>query len=418
LAAVPRNLSISIFKVAMQIWLGGIGLTWLLVQIALLFVYRHSLATSWREPVLRYPVLVFESDDWGAGPLEQAQALDALRQILKGHRDQSGRYPVMTLGLILSIADTQAMRVAKQPAYIRITLDHVNFEPVLTALRTGINEGVFAPQLHGLEHYWPPAVIAAARTDVQVDEWLKTDGIALSEDLPPRLQSRWIDAASLPSQPLSEAEIYAAVAEEVKVYMQIFGSKPAIAVPTTFVWSHVVESAWAAHGVSCIITPGTRYESRDGQGRPSGNGKVILNGERGQGDVMYLVRNNYFEPKLGHRAEKGLDALALQTACGRPTLLETHRFNFLGNPAQSKAALAELDRLLAEARADYSELRFLSSQDIANAIASKDKSMIVSAPRARVHAWLARISQMSRFWKLARFTGLTVPLWILRKWAA
>jgi hypothetical protein len=402
----------------MQIWLGGIGLTWLLVQIALLFVYRHSLATSWREPVLRYPVLVFESDDWGAGPLEQAQALDALRQILKGHRDQSGRYPVMTLGLILSTADTQAMRVAKQPAYIRITLDHVNFEPVLTALRTGINEGVFAPQLHGLEHYWPPAVIAAARTDVQVDEWLKTDGIALSEDLPPRLQSRWIDAASLPSQLLSEAEIYAAVAEEVKVYMQIFGSKPAIAVPTTFVWSDVVESAWAAHGVSCIITPGTRYESRDGQGRPSGNGKVILNGERGQGDVMYLVRNNYFEPKLGHRAEKGLDALALQTACGRPTLLETHRFNFLGNPAQSKAALAELDRLLAEARADYSELRFLSSQDIANAIASKDKSMIVSAPRARVHAWLARISQMSRFWKLARFTGLTVPLWILRKWAA
>jgi hypothetical protein len=402
----------------MQIWLGGIGLTWLLVQIALLFVYRHSLATSWREPVLRYPVLVFESDDWGAGPLEQAQALDALRQILKGHRDQSGRYPVMTLGLILSTADTQAMRVAKQPAYIRITLDHVNFEPVLTALRTGINEGVFAPQLHGLEHYWPPAVIAAARTDVQVDEWLKTDGIALSEDLPPRLQSRWIDAASLPSQLLSEAEIYAAVAEEVKVYMQIFGSKPAIAVPTTFVWSDVVESAWAAHGVSCIITPGTRYESRDGQGRPSGNGKVILNGERGQGDVMYLVRNNYFEPKLGHRAEKGLDALALQTACGRPTLLETHRFNFLGNPAQSKAALAELDRLLAEARAHYSELRFLSSQDIANAIASKDKSMIVSAPRARVHAWLARISQMSRFWKLARFTGLTVPLWILRKWAA
>ncbi len=402
----------------MQIWLGGIGLAWLLVQIALLFVYRHSLATYWREPVLRYPVLVFESDDWGAGPLEQAQALDALRQILKGHRDQSGRYPVMTLGLILSIADTQAMRAANQSDYIRIALDHAHFEPVLTALRAGINEGVFAPQLHGLEHYWPPAVMAAARADVQVAEWLKTNGIALSEDLPPRLQSRWIDAASLPSQPLAEAEIYAAVAEEVKVYMQIFRAKPAIAVPTTFVWSDVVERAWAAHGVSCIITPGTRYESRDGQGRPSGDGKVILNGERGQAGVMYLVRNNYFEPELGHRAEKGLDALALQTACGRPTLLETHRFNFLGNPAQSKAALAELDRLLAEARAHYSELRFLSTQDIASAIASQDTSLIASAPRARVHAWLARISQMSRFWKLAQFTGLIVPLWILRKWAA
>ncbi|MEQ1584035.1 MAG: hypothetical protein ABL875_08225 [Candidatus Nitrotoga sp.] len=402
----------------METWLYGVSIVWLLAQVGLLFVYRHTLAAYWREPVLRYPILVFESDDWGAGPLEQAQALDALRQILKGHRDQSGHYPVMTLGLILSIADTQAMSTAKNPDYIRITLDHARFGPVLVALHAGINEGVFAPQLHGLEHYWPPAVIAAARTDAPVTAWLKTNGLAYTEDLPSRLQSRWIDATSLPSQPLSETEIYTAVAEEVKVYMQIFGAKPAIAVPTTFIWSDEVERAWAAHGVRCVITPGTRYESRNMQGRPSGDGRVILNGEHGQRNVMYLVRNNYFEPKLGHLAEKGLASLSLQTQCGRPTLLETHRFNFLGNPAQSKAALAELNRLLTEARARYSELRFLSTQDIADAIADQDTSLIATTPRARIHAWLARISQISRFWKLARLTGLAVPLWLLKKWAA
>jgi hypothetical protein len=325
---------------------------------------------------------------------------------------------VMTLGIILSIADTEAMRAAKESAYIRLTLDNACFEPVLAALHAGINEGIFAPQLHGMEHYWPPAVMAAARTDTQVTAWLKTNGIAQSEELPPRLQSRWIDAVTLPSQPLPETEVYAAVVEEIKVYIQIFGTKPIIAVPTTFIWNNVVERAWAAHGVSCIITPGTRYESRDGQGRPSGDGRVIFNGERGQGDVMYLVRDNYFEPKLGHRAEKGLDALALQTACGRPTLLETHRFNFLGNLARSKAALAELNRLLTEARAHYSELRFLSTQDIAEAISNQDISLIATVPRARIHAWLARISQLPRFWKLARLTGLIVPLWLLGKWAA
>lgn len=402
----------------MQTLLGGIGIAWLLMQVVLLFVYRHKLTAYWREPVLRYPVLVFESDDWGAGPLEQAHALDALRQILKDHQDKSGRYPVMTLGVILSIADTQAMRSAQESGYIRIVLDHANFEPVLSAMRLGIDEGVFAPQLHGMEHYWPHAVMMAAKSDAHVSEWLKINGIALSEDLPSHLQSRWTNAASLPSYPLSEAEIHAAVAEEVDVYMQIFGEKPIVAVPTTFVWNDVVESAWAAQGVSCIITPGTRYESRDRQGRPSGDGRVILNGERGQSNVMYLVRNNYFEPKLGHRAENGLDALAMQTACGRPTLLETHRFNFLDNPVQSKAALAELDRLLAEVRTHYGELRFLSTREIAKAIANLDSSLIVSTPRVRVNAWLARISQISRFWKLARLTGLIVPLWILRKWAA
>jgi len=383
----------------------------------LLLAYRHILVAYWREPVFRYPILVFEGDDWGAGPLEQAQALDALRQVLKSHRDQSGHYPVMTLGVILSIADTEAMGSDKEPEYIRLSLDHARFEPVLAAMRAGINEGVFTLQLHGMEHYWPPAVMAAARIDSQVAAWLITNGIAHSEELPSRLQSRWIDAVSLPSQPLPEAEIYAAVLEEVKVYMQIFGAKPVIAVPTTFVWNNVVERAWAAHGVSCVITPGTRFESRDGQGRPKGDGKVILNGERGEGNVMYLVRDKYFEPKLGHRAEKGMDALALQSTCGRPTLLETHRFNFLGDPAQSIAALAELNRLLVEARAHYSKLRFLSTHDIAEAIVSQDMSLITIVPRARVHAWLARISKISRFWKLARLTGLVVPLWLLGKWA-
>ncbi|RFC35560.1 MAG: hypothetical protein DID92_2727743941 [Candidatus Nitrotoga sp. SPKER] len=401
-----------------QTWLGAVCIAWLLVQAVLLFVYRHALTAYWREPVLRYPVLIFESDDWGAGPLEQAHRLDALRQILKGHRDQWGHYPVMTMGIILSIADTEAMCAAKELNYIRISLDHTRFKSVLTALYAGINEGVFAPQLHGMEHYWPPVVMAAAKTDAQVATWLKTNGIPQSEALPSRLQSRWIDAASLPSQSLSEAEIGAAVVEEVSMYTQIFGTKPVIAVPTTFVWSNAVERAWANHGVSCIVTPGTRYESRDTHGRPSGDSRVILNGERGQGNVMYLVRNNYFEPKLGHRAEKGLDALALQTACGRPTLLETHRFNFLGDLAQSKVALAELDRLLTEARAHYSELRFLSTQDIAEAIASQDTTLITTTLRTKINAWLARINRMSRFWKLARLTGLIVPLWLLGKWAA
>jgi hypothetical protein len=31
------------------------------------------LRALWREPALRVPVLIFESDDWGAGPVEQAQ---------------------------------------------------------------------------------------------------------------------------------------------------------------------------------------------------------------------------------------------------------------------------------------------------------------------------------------------------------
>lgn len=385
----------------------------LVIWCGLLGFYASDLHRRWREPVLRYPVLVIESDDWGAGPLEQAQALDSLRQVLKGHHDQTGRHPVMTVGVILGIVDRAAMAAASPFDYIRLALDDARLAPVLTALRTGIRDGVMAPQLHGLEHYWPPALMAAAKTDEQVAAWLAGEGIARSEDLPSHLQSRWTDAAALPSRPIPEAEINQAAAQEAEMYARIFGMAPTVAVPTTFVWNDAVERAWAAHGVACIVTPGTRHENRDGQGHPSGNGRTILNGERGQGGVLYLVRDNYFEPALGHRAEDGLAALARQTERGRPTLLETHRFNFLCAPTQSEAALGELNRLLTEACARYPTLRFLATQEIAEAMARDDRELIETEIRPRLHAWLARIRTLPRFWKLARLSGLAAPLWLL-----
>ncbi|MBI5752048.1 MAG: hypothetical protein HZA59_07890, partial [Hydrogenophilales bacterium] len=356
--------------------LGYIIFFLLLVWCGLLGFYASDLRRRWREPVLRYPVLVIESDDWGAGPLEQAQALDALRQILQGHRDQMGRHPVMTVGVILGIVDRAAMAAASPSDYVRLTLDDARQATVLTALRAGIKDGVMAPQLHGLEHYWPPALMAAAEKDGQVAAWLVGDGMARSEDLPSHLQSRWTNAAALPSRPIPEVEINQAAAQETEIYAQIFGVAPTVAVPTTFVWNDAVERAWATHGVACIVTPGTRHENRDRQGRPSGDGRTILNGEHGSSGVLYLVRDNYFEPALGHRAENGLAALARQTALGRPTLLETHRFNVLCAPTQSEVALGELNRLLAEACARYPTLRFLATQNIAEAMARDDRELL------------------------------------------
>jgi hypothetical protein len=34
---------------------------------------------AWREPVLRHPVLIIESDDWGPGPAQQAKPSAAWR---------------------------------------------------------------------------------------------------------------------------------------------------------------------------------------------------------------------------------------------------------------------------------------------------------------------------------------------------
>ncbi|NWG74418.1 MAG: hypothetical protein HXY24_07395, partial [Rubrivivax sp.] len=115
------------------------------------------MSRAWREPVLRHPVLIVESDDWGAGPLEQAAALREIAHVLARHRDATGRTPVMSLALVLAVPDGMAIRSGE--AYRRVALDDPRFEPVRQALRAGRERGVFALQLHGLEHYWPPALL-------------------------------------------------------------------------------------------------------------------------------------------------------------------------------------------------------------------------------------------------------------------
>ncbi|MHB1246453.1 MAG: hypothetical protein ACYCZH_08415 [Sulfuriferula sp.] len=394
------------------------ALLWLvpLVWALLLVLYARRLIALWHEPVWRCPVLVIESDDWGAGELSQAAALDALSALLTCHRDHSGRHPMMTLGIILAIADTEAIRATAGHEYVSVALDNARLAPVLAALQAGIASGVFVGQLHGMEHYWPAAVIAAGKIDPRVALWLASKSLPRTEDLPSPLQSRWTAAEVLPSLPLSIPEVNAAVAAETAAFQRIFGITARVAVPTTFVWNDAVERAWSAHGVHCIVTPGTRHEYRNEEGRPAGDGRCILNGERGQGDVLYVVRDQYFEPALGHRAEQGLAALARQTACARPTLLETHRFNFIGEPAD--AALRELDRLLKEASIAYPALCFLSTQEIAEAMASKDTKLIETSLRPRLRAWLARIHTLPRFTKLTWLAGMVLPLWLLGKWAS
>ena len=386
------------------IWL--IPLVWLSAITGVLLSYRRELLAVWREPVLRHPVLIIESDDWGAGPVEtQARALIKLTDVLCRHRDSTGRHPVVTLALILAIPDGAAIR--RDGRYRHLSLEAPAFAPLRDAIERGRAVGVFTLQLHGLEHYWPDALMAA--NDPAVRSWLKSETPATTEQLPSQLQSRWVDAAVLPSHPLRSEQIDAAVTDEVDLYAQLFGARPRVAVPPTFVWNDVVESAWSRHGVEFVVTPGLRSACRDASGMPSCDSGPLRNGQAGQG-VTYLVRDDYFEPERGHQAERALNALARKREQGRPCLLETHRSNFIGDGATSQSALNEIDRLYRQALAQYPEVRFVSTAELGQVIRAKDPAWIESRIGVRLAAWGARIRLLRGFWRLARLTGLA---WLL-----
>lgn len=376
----------------------------------ILLLFAGPARAAWREPVLRHPVLIIESDDWGPGPPGHAQALERLAVCLGQFRDGTGRAPVMTLGLTLSLPHGEAIAAADFSAYHARLITDPAYADILSAAQAGIRAGVFAPQLHGMAHYWPDALMAAARQDPAVRTWVLGGPGQETEALPSPLQSRWVDASVLPSRPLPGSEVESAVAAEVSLYRQVFGATPAVVVPPTFVWTQAVEAAWARQGVSALVTPGFRCTGRDAGGQPRCEAMPLHNGQTGMGDITYLVRDRYFEPARGHRAEQGLVALADKTAQGRPCLLETHRFNFTGNGQAD--ALAELDKLLRQSLARHAGLRFASAAELAGQYRQQG-DWISKGFRPRLSAWAVRMGQVPRFARLARMSGLGLVLSLL-----
>ena len=384
----------------------------LILWAAVLLAFAGPLAARWREPVLRRPVLIIESDDWGAGPLAQADALNRLSALLQQVRDRSGHPAVMTLGVVLEVPDGPRIAASGVTEYHASPLADARFDDIRAAMRTGIGAGVFAPQLHGQCHYWPPAVMEAAKSDASVRDWLTASDPAATEDLPSPLQSRWIDASMLPSRALSPEAIRQAVAAEAASYQAVIGNAPQVAVATTFVWNEAVEAAWAQAGVEAIITPGRRATCRNAAGQPACEDATMLTGEHSLAGQTYLVRDVYFEPALGHTPQRLVDGLLARTRQGRACLVETHRFNFL---QALDASLDTLETGLRAALAACSDLRFITPLELARAIQSRDPVWIETRQLPRLAAWRARLDEIPRFRRVAQLSGLVLPLaWLER----
>ena len=391
----------------------ALALTMLLLAWAgVLLAFAAPLAARWREPVLRRPVLIIESDDWGAGPLTQADALTRLSTLLQDIRDRKGHPAVMTLGVVLEVPDGARIAATGCTEYHALPLGDARFEALRAAMQDGIQAGVFAPQLHGQCHYWPPAVMAAARKDPAVRAWLTAPTPAATETLPSPLQSRWVDASALPSRALAPEAIEQAVAAEARAYQAVFGSAPQVAVATTFIWNDAVEAAWAQAGIDVVITPGQRATCRNAAGQPACVDSAMLTGARSAARQTYLLRDVYFEPSLGHMPQRLADGLKARTRQGRACLVETHRFNFL---QALDASLASLETGLHAALAACPDVRFLTPLELGHAIQRRDPAWIESRLRPRLAAWPARLDEIPRFRRIARLSGLALPLaWLER----
>lgn len=386
-------------------WIFVFLLGWGALVTLLALRSQGVLKRLWREPALAMPVVIVESDDWSPGPESDAQILQRIGALLAGIRDAEGHPAVMTLGVVLGAPDGAAILADGCRRYHRNTLDEPRYAPLVQAIEQGCAAGVFALQRHGLEHCWPESLLSSAREDAGLRAWL-ADPSARTEALPSPLQSRWVDAAVLPSRPISAEAIGVAVSQEAALFRRIFGDAPSVAVPNTFVWTDAVEHAWAASGVCCVVTCGRQYEGRAGDGGLMPATRHIVNGETGVAGVCYVVRDAYFEPIRGHRAEQVWQAVAERTVLARPTLLETHRESFIAAPEVAERSLAELARALEGVVQRHPDVRFLSTAALADVLGSPGSTMLLQGGAKRLGTFLRRVLATPALSRSLKLSGL------------
>ena len=138
----------------------------------------------------------------------------------------------------------------------------------------------------------------------------------------------------------------------------------------------------------------------------------MLAGERSPSGQTYLVRDVYFEPVLGHTPQRLVEGVQTRTRQGRASLIETHRFNFLQAP---DASLATLESGLNAALTACPDLHFMTPLELARVMNALDPNWIESRLIPRWTAWSARLDEVPRFRRVARLTGLALPLsWLER----
>jgi len=353
--------------------------------------YRQVIVASWKEPVLKKPVLIFESDDWGPGRAEDARQLNLIANLFGRYSDGLGRNPVMTLGVILAVPNSLRIKASGYKSYYYETLGEAKYSLILKEIKHGIERGVFSVQLHGMEHYWPKNLMKALNASEEVKSLLDIDLPLRTELLPDSLQSRWFMGGGDCS--LSQAEIIKAVEEEVSTFRELFNQLARVVVPPTFVWNEQVELSWRSFGLKYLVTPGFIATGRDAQGAMGVGGKLIYNSMKSTAGLTYIVRNDYFEPALGHTVEQAMLAMEENTRLGRPTLLEIHRFNFCDHERQSKLSLVELEQCIKCAIVDFPALRFISTSELGDMYLDTDceESVIDRRILNRLLVFMARL---------------------------
>jgi hypothetical protein len=306
-------------------------------------------ATSPVYPTLRFdrPLVLFQSDDWGrvgvrdregwkqlsaAGlnlgekpydfySLETAEDVHLLCQVLRNHRDSTGRNPSMVMNFIMANIDfgrcfgPGQKQIPLRP--LSEGLPGMWHRPQLfEAYQQGIRERLLYPALHGLTHFCERAIVREWNAGGQRAELLKTLWRASTPYIHWRMPwvgyEYWDPEMTPLHRFLTENEQRVSITHAVELFRKSFGNAPFSACAPGYRANEDSQTLWLEAGVRVVQKTGQQ------------SGPYL--DENGMLSTFRVIE---MEPALELCGVEKLLAQAAQCfAAGLPAVISIHAINF------------------------------------------------------------------------------------------
>lgn len=338
-------------------------------------------------PALRFdrPLVLFQSDDWGragvrdregweelraAGlnlgekpydfySLETAEDLHALGEVLRKHRDSTGRRPSLVMNFIMANVDfDRCLEPGQKQVPLRPLTEGLPGKwrrpRLLEAYQEGIRERLFFPALHGLTHFCERAVARELETGGERSQLLQKFWRAQTPYIHWRMP--WIgyefwDPGMRPAhQFLPVDDQRAAIKRAAGIFRELFTANPFSACAPGYRANADSRTAWFEAGVRVV---------QNGPGERRG---PCLD----ENGMLSIFRTVEMEPAT---EQSDLERLVAQVeqcfASGLPAVISIHAINFHSTIQDFRTpTLALLDEFLTAIEKKWPDLLYVHDADL------------------------------------------------------
>ncbi|WP_246392247.1 hypothetical protein [Microbacter margulisiae] len=352
-------------------------------------------------------IVVIESDDWGSVYMPDKKSLEALKtkgvpltthyvnndtlesnedmemlfDVLRNHKDATGRAVVMTGVNVVANPDFEKISANGFTKYeyelFTETAKHFpGCDRIYDLWQQGIRERLLVPVFHGREH-------------LNVQRWMRllqkeNETVRLAFEYGMSALSKGLHDERLPDlraafdidTPNDLPYLHAVIITGMNAFEKLFGYRSSFFIPTNGPFNNSLEEITASEGVKYIGTGKIQSE-------PLGDGKYKKHfryiGKCNKHGQIYLTRNCFFEPNSWEQARDWdwvsacLKEIDIAFHCHKPATISSHRVNYMGTIHSENRAngLKKLDILLSEIIKRWPEVEFMTSMELGDLIAKR-----------------------------------------------